>query len=261
MRTDASARGSAPRAPWLWLALLACSSPPAPQRPEAAPELVATAEPSADAPPGSAVSSEPQDDTSLDLAVYRAAGVPDIERPWAPDDYERCLQVFGALLRAGRGDLPREGSARSGALFARLVDAQNFETTSRAAGSPGDRARALQRHLETFPGLLQIYSPANDGLDFSREQADLCVALLELLKLALASSRELVTQQASWAETYDRQKRVTVGVVRGLEQMLAERERYPEPLRRRMKGELSRLSPELERHLDPDDARAVHTAE
>jgi hypothetical protein len=260
MRTDASDRSRAARARGLWLALLACSAPPAPQVPEAAPELVATAEPGGAPTPDTAAAPEPRDDTSLELAVYRAAGVPELERPWGPDDYERCLRVFGQLLRGGRGDLPRRGSARSGALFARLVDAQNFEATSRAAGSPGDRARALERQLESFPGLLQVYSPANDGLDFAREQADLGVALLELLKLALGSSHELVTQEASWAEVYDRQKGITVGVVRGLQQMLGERERYPEPVRRRLKGELSRLAPELERHLDPDDARAVHAA-
>jgi hypothetical protein len=246
---------------WLWLclALLACSAPPAPRVPEAAPELVATAQPRDEAESGAAPP-EPRDDTSLDLAVYRAAGVPELDRPWSPDDYERCLQVFGQLLRGGRGDLPRQGSARSGALFARLVNVQNFEATSRAAGSPGDRARALERQLESFPGLLQVYSPANDGVDFAREQADLGVALLELLKLALASSSELAPQERSWVQTYERQKVVTVGVVRGLEQMLGERERYPEPLRRRLKGELSRLAPELERHLDPDDARLVHAA-
>jgi hypothetical protein len=270
MRTDAPG-GGARRASWLGLVMLACSTPPLPQAPEAAPELVATAEPSGKAStpaPGApkdaqAVQSarpEPQNDTSLELAVYRAAGVPDIERPWAPEDYEHCLQVFGQLLRGGRGDLPRQGSPRSGALFARIVDPSNFAATSRAAASPSDRARALERQLETFPGLLQSYSPANDGLDFSTEQADLGVALLELLKLALSSSRDLAATEATWADVYGHQKIVTVGVVRGLQQMLGERERYPEPLRRRLKGELSRLAPELESHLDPDDARAVHAA-
>jgi hypothetical protein len=274
MSTDAPDAGGAWRACGLGLVLLACSTPPAPQTPQAAPELVATADPTAGASsassaprPGSQAAkngenaaSEPLNDTSLELAVYRAAGVPDIGRPWAPEDYERCLKIFGQLLRGGRGDLPRQGSPRSGALFARLVDPNNFAATSHGAATPSERAHALERQLETFPGLLQIYSPANDGLDFSTEQADLGIALLELLKLALNSSRELAPQEAAWAEVYGRQKGITVGVVRGLEQMLGERERYPEPVRRRLKGELSRLAPELESHLDPDDARAVHAA-
>jgi hypothetical protein len=92
------------------------------------------------------------------------------------------------------------------------------------------------------------------------EQASLIVALLELLKSALAESQQLSGQDPTWVERYERQKTMTVGVVRGVGAMLAEDARYPEPVRRRLQGELARLAPDLERHLDADSARVVHAA-
>ena len=255
----------------------ACGGAPAPRAAEAAPELVSTASspspteqqppsaagpasapPSAPPPSGDASPASPSaaGDTSLPLAVYRAAGVPEVDQPWSVADYERCLQVLVDLLRSGRADLPRHGSARSGALFARLVDARNFAATPGL--TTGEHARRLQGYLAVFPGLLKVYSPASDGIDFSVEQAELIVALLELLKSALEASRPWSVQDARWVEVYDVQKQMTLGVARGARAMLDEPQRYSPAIRERLQAELTRRAPELERHLTTEDAREVH---
>jgi hypothetical protein len=238
------------------LALQACAAQPDPRAPEAAPALVETAS-EAGAPEASALAPPrpTAPDTSLSLAVYRAAGVPDVDHPWSLQDYQRCLTVFIDLLRSGRSDLPRAGSARSGALFARLVDARNFDPPAGIAA--GERASRLESYLEVFPGFLNVYAPATDGIDFAVEQAELIVGLLELLKSALGSSRELSAVDTSWVKEYERQKQVTRGVVRGAGTMLAE-ERYSVPVRRHLRAHLARLAPELTHHLDPEAAREVH---
>jgi hypothetical protein len=279
--------GSKQRQRWIargtassWLALHACTAQPTPRAPEPAPALVETAtEASASPPPATAPStpgvaprtstsptraaaasaaptlSPPATDTSLSPSVYRAAGVPEVDHAWTVADYQRCLEVFVELLRSGRSDLPRAQSPRSGALFTRLVDARNFDD---APGVPaGERARRLSSYLEVFPGFLKVYAPANDGIDFSVEQAELIVGLLELLKSALASSRDFTARDASWMKDYERQKAITLGVVRGVGTMLSEPERYAEPVRRHLEAELARLAPELETHLTPDAAREV----
>ena len=199
--------------------------------------------------------SPPATDTSLAPSVYRAAGVPEVDHVWTVAEYQRCLEVFVELLRSGRSDLPRARSPRSGALFTRLVDAHNFDV---APGVPAaERARRLSSYLEVFPGFLKVYAPANDGIDFSVEQAELIVGLLELLKSALASSRDFSARDASWMKDYERQQAITLGVVRGVGTMLAEPERYAEPVRRHLEAELARLAPELETHLTPEAAREV----
>ena len=251
------------RALGLSLVLGACAPKPAPHAPESAPGLVETApaESSADAtgstPPTAQPEPEPgAPDTSLELPVYRAAGVPDIDHRWSVQDYRRSLEVFAQMLRSGRADLPRYASPRSGALFGHLVDERNFAAP--AAAPAADRARELQRYLEVFPGLLQVYSPASDGLDFAAEQSELIVAVLELLKSALEESRQLVREDASWSPTYQAQQNVSVGVVRGLSSMLGERQRYSDEQRARLKAELVQLAPAIEQHLDAESARTVH---
>lgn len=183
--------------------------------------------------------------------MYHAAGVPEVERAWSVSDYERCLQAFVQILRNGRGALPRSGSVRSGALFARIVEARNFELSS--AATPGERARTLGGYLELFPGFLQLYSPANDGVNFSAEQTELSIALLWLLRSALDSSRDFSRLEPSWAERYESQKAMARGVLRGLGSMLLEHARYPEAQRQRLQAELDRSRPALARHLDRDN--------
>jgi hypothetical protein len=249
---------------------LACATPAAVPI-ETAPALVETAPAgsasSGAASPGSGAATalpnvSPETDTSLALAVYRAAGVPEIDQAWSARDYERCLAVFADLLRSGRSDLPRRGSQRSGALFARLVAVENFRSADEAP--PPERARRLQGYLAVYPGLLQVYSPANDGIDFSVEQTELIVSLLELLKSALDSTRALApdhaaSENAASADVYARQQQMALGVVRGASAMLAEPERYALPLRQYLKAALVRSSPALEQHLDPNAASEVRT--
>jgi hypothetical protein len=258
---------------------LACATPAAVPV-ETAPALVETA-PAGSASSGAASAGadaatvlpnvSPEADTSLALAVYRAAGVPEIDQAWSARDYERCVTVFADLLRSGRSDLPRRGSERSGALFARLVAVENFRSADDAP--PPERARRLQGYLTVYPGLLQIYSPANDGIDFSVEQTELIVSLLELLKSALdsthalaadiasenAASENAASETAASADVYSRQQQMALGVVRGASAMLAEPERYALPLRQYLKAALVRSSPALEQHLDPNAASEVRS--
>jgi hypothetical protein len=181
--------------------------------------------------------------------VYRAAGVPEVAREWSAEDYQQGTRVLLQMVRSGRQDLPRQQSQRSGEVFARLVATANFSSIAEGETATS-RARLAQQYLGVFPGLLQLYSPANDGLDFAPEQAELIVALLELLKLALDSSRDCVLEEATWQGRYDEQKTMAVGVLQGVGSMLAEVDRYPAPLRERLQNHAARLAPKLVSHLD-----------
>jgi hypothetical protein len=241
----------------------AAQAPLEPLRAESAPALVATAsalgEPSATpgslaAASGDAGPARAAGDTSLPAPVYRAAGVPEVDRDWSVEDYQQGARVLLEMVQGGRDVLPRTASQSSGAVFARLVAASNFSSIPKAQ-TAASRARLAQQYLGVFPGLLQLYSPASDGLDFAPEQAELISALLELLKLALDSSRDYALEQATWQSAYDAQKTMAVGVLQGIGSMLAETDRYPEPLRKRLREQTARLLPTLVSHLDGDQRK------
>lgn len=235
------------------LAACAGASPP-PAVAESAPALVELGPPAA-APPETPVPDAPLD-TSLTWAIYRAAGVPEIDRAWSVEDYRRGVQVLGKMAGESRAELPRKTSERSGSVFTRLVDRDNFAGLA-ALGTAEARARLGEDYLVVFPGLLQLYSPASDALDFAVEQGELIVALLELLKLSLDASRVYTAEDAAWSERYERQKAMTVGVLRGVGAMLLEDERYTPALRQRLEAEAARLGPALASHLDPERRRLV----
>jgi hypothetical protein len=217
--------------PGLALMLVACAgaAQPPPGSAESAPPLVGP-EANARAPLDAPVVAL---DSSLTWPIYRAAGVPEIDRAWSVDDYRRGVQIFGKMAGVSRAELPRRDSPRSGVVFARLVDRDNFAAVA-APGAAEPRARLGQDYLEVYPGLLQLYAPATDGLDFGVEQGELIVALFEL------------------------QKAVSVGVLRGVGAMLLEDGRYSAALRQRLKRETARLGPELASHLDADRSRLIH---
>lgn len=236
--------------------LVACAgaAPPAPNDAESAPPLVSS-ETTAAASLAPSVPDAPPD-TSLTWPVYRAAGVPEIDRTWSVEDYRRGVQVFVKMAGVSRGELPRRDSQRSGGVFARLVSRDNFSAVA-APGGAETRARLGDDYLAVFPGLLQLYSPASDAQDFAVEQGDLIVALLELLKLALDASRAYNAEDAGWGERYEQQKAMTVGVLRGVGAMLLEDGRYTPALRRRLEAEAARLGPELASHLDAERRHLV----
>lgn len=193
-------------------------------------------------------------DTSLTWPIYRAAGVPEIDTAWSVEDYRRGVQVFGKMASASRAELPRRDSERSGGVFGRLVSLDNFSGVG-ASDAAEARARLGEDYLAVFPGLLQLYSPASDALDFAVEQGELIVALLELLKLSLDASRLHAAANTAWGERYERQKAMTVGVLHGVRAMLLEEQRYTAELRQRLQGKAARLAPQLVSHLDVDQRR------
>jgi hypothetical protein len=197
---------------------------------------------------------KPTADASLTWPVYRAAGVPDITRDWSVEDYQIALRALGRMLAQGRADLPRQGSERSGPVFARLVAPGNFGRITTESSAEA-RARLGEAYLSVFPGLLQLYAPANDGLDFAAEQSALIVTLLELLKSTLHASHVYAAGDARWRDTYERQKSVTVGVLQGVRAMLAEDTRYSPAVRAGVKRDVTRLGPELASHLDDEGRR------
>ncbi|MGE3855160.1 MAG: hypothetical protein AB7K09_25740, partial [Planctomycetota bacterium] len=65
-------------------------------------------------------------DTTLTIAQYRSLGIPDPDRSWTPDEYQRVVSALGKLAAEHPDQLPRISSRRSGPVFARMVANENL---------------------------------------------------------------------------------------------------------------------------------------
>lgn len=106
-------------------------------------------------------------DASLSIADYQKFGVPSPEPIWGAEEYELALGKFDSLKLA----LPRHGSARSGALFTRMISTDNL-LHGRAVrqileAGPDETQAALARmikYTEQVPVLLMMYIDGSAAL-------------------------------------------------------------------------------------------------
>jgi hypothetical protein len=96
-----------------------------------------TAAPPPDVAAAAAASGSAPPDPSLTVADYVAAGVPDPARPWSANEMAVAARVLNRLAAGDPSRLPAHGSARSGALFARITSAENA-AVCRMPSAPGD---------------------------------------------------------------------------------------------------------------------------
>ncbi len=107
-------------------------------------------------------------DASLTIAQYQQRGVPSPEPIWGAEEYAEAIEVFGGDDPA---PLPRHGSSRSGALFARLISTDNLlharsvrEILEMGAEPTQAALTRMIHYTEQVPGLLMMYVEATDGV-------------------------------------------------------------------------------------------------
>lgn len=238
------------------LLMIACGGAPPPASPkESAPAQVAPEkDDSQDARARSGEITDPKDalvpvseDRSLEYPVYAASGMPTLTAPWAASDYAAAAKSLGDLAQKNRLFLPREKSARSGAVFERMLSHENFASLS---------AESAPEYLHTLPLLLGPYSPQKDGVAFPREQARLVALLLWVYPRALASLATASGDPKS-EKVLEEQRVVAVDLVRGAAQMLQESGRYRAADRRIIAEALATEGLALQAHLTPEQATEI----
>lgn len=124
-------------------------------------------------------------DTSWPVADYVRLGMPDPGRFWTPVDYHNCRDVLLSLDRTNRAALPRMDSAKSGPVFARLVNATNLLVlTERTLPTPV-RIRLFYALLNRFPAFEDIYKLSILDTRFHREAIELDHVFLRLARMAI----------------------------------------------------------------------------
>jgi hypothetical protein len=90
-------------------------------------------------------------DGSLTADEYAKLGIPPADRAWSVAEMIAASRAVAALARERPAQLPRRGSPRSGAVFARLTSAEAFSSLT-------DRALPLDQRMPLVAGYLPAYS-------------------------------------------------------------------------------------------------------
>lgn len=96
-------------------------------------------------------------DNSLSISAYITLGVPAPDRPWSSDDYARSLKALQDLAGKDSTKLPRAGSTRSGELFARFVNLDNFSILVNTNLSVEQRISWIGSYLGGLNNILRLY--------------------------------------------------------------------------------------------------------
>lgn len=128
----------------------------------------------------------PAPDRSLAAAAYVAKGLPPADPVWAPQDYHRAVKVLEELANEDASLLPRFASPQSGAVFARLVSADNLQALRAAKLSPNEQMGLATELFPALGKLMTLYATK------SRPEAVFDREVTELMALLLAASHEMM---------------------------------------------------------------------
>ena len=133
------------------LLTLGCPDP-APQHETPTPDAAPSPQPS-----------PPPPDASLPLESYLEAGVPAPDRSWSGADTARAASALTKLAQANPRQLPRYESPRSGALFSRLVAADNLDLYRNTSLAIEQRLGQGIECLQATNELLKTYAASFNG--------------------------------------------------------------------------------------------------
>jgi hypothetical protein len=123
----------------------------------------------------------PPADHSLAEDAYIARGVPAPDRAWSGEDYLRAATLLKGLAEADYTELPRLRSPTSGALFARLVAAENIQMAASPLLSDQVALGSLAELMQGAGQVLSVYVDASQhGAVLDSELVSLTYFLLQL---------------------------------------------------------------------------------
>lgn len=146
-------------------------------------------------------------DHSLTSLEYVERGFPATDRTWVPSDYVRAREVLAPVAVRDPLTLPRRGSPRSGAAFARITDHSSFDVLEDHSVPVGARLQMAVTAVQGLSGVVNVYVGAHlSGKgSFGPELVDLvCVVLHSGRRTAGLFEEVPVPEKGSEARTkYD----------------------------------------------------------
>jgi hypothetical protein len=187
--------------------------------------------------------------------------MPDLDHPWLPTDYAAAVQVIRPIAQHEPAALPRYGSRKSGALFARMTSLKNLAGASAAVGWP--RVELLEGYLNTVSDLQAAYFHASRASrPYGPEVAS--IQIFELRAAVLTADTVHGLASLSAEKDQPQLQRGVTAVLEGLEQMglgvlhsLIEQKFYPDSDRLRIAEALQSDLPPLANAVDPATRREL----
>ncbi len=197
-------------------------------------------------------------DHSLTAAEYETAGVPAIDHPWTHAEIEAAVRALTTLVASDPTRLPREGSPRSGVVFARLVDATRLDA---------DTSMSMDDQLGYFGAIghvLQLYANNMTQGFMDGEAVVLFDVLLGLGAKLIASVTPLLFENASPPIPNDAVGAGFRRMIGGLDESangaittLSARDELRPAARARLTTVLRARLPPITSHLSPDQRSAL----
>lgn len=197
-------------------------------------------------------------DRSLTAAEYAAAGLPPVDHPWTHAEITAAARALTTLVAGDVSRLPREGSARSGAVFSRFVDVARVDPA--APMSMDDEFG----YLGALTDVLRLYVTDTTRGFMDAETVALTDVLLALSARSIASALPRLTEHASRALSDDGVfsgfRRMVGGfdeTAHGAVTMLFERDHFRPAVRTRLVAVLRARLPSVTSHLAPDQRNVL----
>lgn len=132
-------------------------------------------------------------DRSLSPQEYIALGMPSCDRPWLAPDIVVATEKLQAIYKQSPEKLPRSGSEKSGAMFARIVSNENFDFFQSRALPLSVRMEQAMVYFQSLNSFLKLYFAAyTSGKSTTRELVELMGAQLRFIQVALVVLNEFI---------------------------------------------------------------------
>ncbi len=190
------------------------------------------------------------EDPSLSAAEYISLGMPAADRTWGGTEYEAAASALAKIAAANPSQLPRRGSAKSGAVFERLVSPDNLEFLSNSDLPAEARFVAGLPTLQAQPSIFGIYlgvmETMNTGpelIDLSRFQLRAAAAVTPLVRERMATNDPSDPAREIQLGGYEQVRNGVATMLFGTLETLTERDAFSTADRLRLAGTVEEVLP------------------
>lgn len=187
-----------------------------------------------------ACGTDTDEDLSLTPEEYKAFQMPDHSKIWDQDDYWKAYSALLKVKNQKPYSLPRKGSKKSGKLFGRMINWENFSFLSSDTLSLKEKAYSIQPFLIIQSELTDVYTNIyGEDQYYNRELIDLYLFGLtiadKMLELANKINSSNDPEDKSMQSGYDAIQFSFMSTV----QFILKKQKYPSPYQ---EEDLERLS-------------------